>query len=99
MFGLISIALIIGILSIIILTILIYVIKSKDWFNVILGSIFLIVCIYVIKCIIAEIIVISEIKNTQPEPTAIDVYRGLTELEINSVNGVPTDTIVVFKNK
>lgn len=32
-------------------------------------------------------------------PTALDVYRGDTELEITSVNGVPTDTIVVFKNK
>lgn len=30
-------------------------------------------------------------------PTALDVYRGNTELEITSVNGVPTDTIVVFK--
>ena len=30
-------------------------------------------------------------------PTALDVYRGNTELEITSVNGVPTDTVVVFK--
>ena len=29
--------------------------------------------------------------------TALDVYRGNTELEITSVNGVPTDTVVVFK--
>ena len=35
----------------------------------------------------------------EPKPTALDVYRGNTELEITSVNGVPTDTIVVFKNK
>ena len=34
-----------------------------------------------------------------PTPSAIDVYRGNTELEITSVNGVPTDTVVVFKNK
>ena len=32
-------------------------------------------------------------------PTALDVYRGRTTLEITSVNGVPTDTVVVFKNK
>lgn len=32
-------------------------------------------------------------------PTAIDVYRGNTELNITSVNGVPTDTIVVYKRK
>ena len=31
------------------------------------------------------------------KPSAIDVYRGNTELEITSVNGVPTDTVVVFK--
>lgn len=30
-------------------------------------------------------------------PTALDVYRGNTELEITSVNGVPTDTTVIFK--
>lgn len=32
-------------------------------------------------------------------PTALDVYRGNTELRITSVNGIPTDTIVVFKKK
>lgn len=35
----------------------------------------------------------------KPTPTALDVYRGNTELKITSVNGVPTDTVVVFKNK
>ena len=33
------------------------------------------------------------------KPSAIDVYRGNTKLEITSVNGVPTDTVVVFKEK
>lgn len=32
------------------------------------------------------------------EPKAIDVYRGNTELIITSVNGIPTDTTVVYKN-
>lgn len=32
-----------------------------------------------------------------PRPSALDVYRGNTELEIISVNGTPIDTIVVFK--
>lgn len=32
-------------------------------------------------------------------PTAMDVYRGKTELEITSINGVPRDTVVVWKNK
>lgn len=34
-------------------------------------------------------------KNNKPTP--LDVYRGNTELKITSVNGIPTDTIVVFK--
>ncbi len=33
------------------------------------------------------------------EPTALDVYRGNTELKITSVNGIPTDTVVIFKDK
>ena len=33
-----------------------------------------------------------------PTPSAIDVYRGNTELEITSVNGTPIDSVVVFKN-
>jgi hypothetical protein len=35
----------------------------------------------------------------EPTPSALDVYRGNTELEITSVNGTPIDTVVVFKNK
>ena len=32
------------------------------------------------------------------EPRAIDVYRGKTELEIHSINNIPQDTVVVWKN-
>ena len=35
----------------------------------------------------------------KPKPSALDVYRGNTELEITSVNGVPTDSVAVFKEK
>lgn len=35
----------------------------------------------------------------EPLPTALDVYRNKTELEITSVNGVPTDTVVVWKDE
>ena len=35
----------------------------------------------------------------KPKPSALDVYRGHTELEITSVNGTPIDTVVVFKEK
>ena len=33
----------------------------------------------------------------EPKPSAIDVYRGNTELEITFVNGTPIDTVVVFQ--
>ena len=37
------------------------------------------------------------INTMKPTPSALDVYRGKTELEITSVNGTPIDTVVVFK--
>lgn len=33
------------------------------------------------------------------EPKAIDVYKGKTSLEITYRNGVPVDSVVVFKTK
>ena len=47
---------------------------------------------------VIEIGIVSDILAEQI-PTALDVYRGNTELEITSANGIPTDTVVVFKNK
>ena len=35
----------------------------------------------------------------KPTPSALDVYRGNTELEITFVNGTPIDTVVVFKKE
>lgn len=52
----------------------------------------------VILCAIALCIPILKTSPKQCHPTALDVYRGNTELKITSVNGVPTDTVVVFKN-
>ena len=43
-------------------------------------------------CLLADII-------GEPKPSALDVYRGNTELEITSVNGTPIDRVVVFKEK
>ena len=43
-------------------------------------------------CLLANII-------GEPKPSAIDVYRGNTELEITSVNGTPIDSVVVFKKE
>ena len=54
------------------------------------GSIIILMAIEV--CLLANII-------GEPKPSAIDVYRGNTELEITSVNGTPIDTVVVFKEK
>lgn len=51
-----------------------------------------------IMLMIIEICLV-EIITEKPTPSAIDVYRGNTELEITSVNEVPTDSVVVFKEK
>ena len=45
-----------------------------------------------------EVYLLANIRG-EPNPSALDVYRGNTELEITSVNGTPIDTVVVFKNK
>lgn len=45
-------------------------------------------------------IMVGVIKHIEMKSiTPLDVYRGNTELKIISVNGIPTDTVVVFKNK
>ena len=48
--------------------------------------------------IIIEVCLLNIITE-KTTPSALDVYRGNTELEITSVNGTPIDTVVVFKNK
>lgn len=53
--------------------------------------------VFIIIVAIAEILMIFDISK-EPKPKAIDVYRNKTELEITSVNGVPRDTVVVWKN-
>ena len=45
-----------------------------------------------------EVIVVTDIIE-KPTPSALDVYRGNTELEITSANGTPIDSVVVFKEK
>ena len=46
--------------------------------------------------VVLELCLISNIIEKQ-KPSALDVYRGNTELEVTYVNGTPIDTIVVFK--
>ena len=52
--------------------------------------------VVIMTLVIIEICLISNIIEKQ-KPSALDVYRGNTELEITYVNGTPIDTIVVFK--
>lgn len=33
------------------------------------------------------------------QPTALDVYKGKTELEITYKGNIPVDSVVVYKNK
>lgn len=49
--------------------------------------------------IVASMISCYAIYKNPTTPQAIDVYRGHTELQITSVNDMPQDTIVVWKNK
>ena len=37
--------------------------------------------------------------SSNSTPTAMDVYQGKTTLEITYKDGVPIDSVVVFKNK
>ena len=53
-------------------------------------GVFMAVLIIIEACLLGSII-------EEPTPSALDVYRGNTELEITSVNGTPIDTVVVFK--
>lgn len=50
--------------------------------------------LWVVIFILAVIVMVD-----MKAPSALDVYRGNTELKIHSINGVPTDTIVVYKKK
>ena len=52
----------------------------------------------IFSVVIAAILIVLAV-NLVNMPRAIDVYRDKTELEITSVNGVPTDTVVVWKNR
>lgn len=43
-------------------------------------------------CLFGILILLSDM------PQAIDVYRGKTDLQITSVDGIPKDSTVVWKN-
>lgn len=50
-------------------------------------------------CILGVVIVICDEVNRTINPTAIDVYRGKTTLEITYRGRTPIDTVVVFKER
>jgi hypothetical protein len=52
----------------------------------------------IFSVVIAAILLVLAV-NLVNMPRAIDVYRDKTRLQITSVDGVPTDTTVVWKNR
>lgn len=59
----------------------------------------IIIAVLVISAAIAFIGWTGYIIGTANKPTAIDVYRGKTTLEITYKDSVAIDSVVVFKNK
>ena len=57
----------------------------------------------VMLCIFGGVLIGSSttkiIKQEKKVPTAIDVYRGKTTLEITYKDSIAIDSVVVFKNK
>ena len=87
-------AIILGLLICILVIISLYISKSstEDYdIGIIIGGI-------IATLMVIEVYLLADIIG-EPKPSAIDVYRGNTELEITSANGTPIDTIVIFKEK
>ena len=87
-------AIIAGVLICILVIISLYISKSstEDYdIGIIIGGI-------IATLMVVEVYLLADIIG-EPKPSAIDVYRGNTELEITSVNGTPIDSVVVFKEK
>lgn len=49
-------------------------------------------------CFIASLIALAILVGTFNEPSAMDVYRGSTTLEITYRDSVPVDSVVVWKS-
>lgn len=52
-----------------------------------------------VSSILMEIIIFMIALLIYCEPTAMDVYQGNTTLEITYKDGIPVDSVVVFKDK
>ena len=55
--------------------------------------------IYLALAIILGCVSICCVAIIVNQPTAIDVYKGKTELQITYKGTIPIDSVVVFKNK
>ena len=88
----IILAIIVGVFIIALIVLATYINErySGHFDAVIFLGIFIIILFVSEICLVIEIIV-------KPTPSALDVYRGNTELEIIYINGTPIDTVVVFK--
>ena len=88
----IILAIIVGVFIIALIVLATYIDErySGNFDAVIFIGIFIIILFVSEICLVIEIIV-------KPTPSALDVYRGNTELEIIYINGTPIDTVVVFK--
>lgn len=64
---------------------------NRDYISIISGLI--------VGVIIPFITVVVASDNISGEPSAMDVYQGKTTLEITYKNGVPVDSVVIFKDK
>lgn len=62
-------------------------VEQKSLLGIILGAVML------VAGVLVRVIVVD------PAPTAMDVYRGNTTLEVTYKDGVPVDSVVVFKDK
>jgi hypothetical protein len=80
-----------AIIGFIIVTIVIVlcVIEIKEEGNIVLSKVLLIIAIIGLLFII-----VSYISNT---PTALDVYKGKTELRITYEGKTPVDSVVIYK--
>ena len=59
------------------------------------------VCVWIgsLSLTVAALMLTSILENKNPHPTALDVYRGKTTLEITYRDSVAIDSTVVYKVK
>ena len=83
-------AIIILIIAILAYVLILWAADEDNRFLIVIGG-------WIQFAIISAIVVLLEIKY--PTPTALDVYRGKTTLEITYRDSVAVDSVVVYKVK